>query len=100
MDEKILYGILVVAAAALLAFSALSLLTQPSSAQPQPGTGGSQPQGPRLQGSAPSECGDVTDPSNIQHLSHHPNLYGECYKYIDPAAFKAATGQDISNYLR
>ncbi|MBS3067235.1 hypothetical protein J4450_00915 [Candidatus Micrarchaeota archaeon] len=49
--------------------------------------------------SAGSECGDTNDLKNIQHLSHHPDRYKECYKYIDPQKFKDAVGEDISNYL-
>ncbi|HLD60417.1 MAG TPA: hypothetical protein VI912_05445 [Candidatus Bilamarchaeaceae archaeon] len=47
-----------------------------------------------------SECGDLNDPSNIQHLSHHPDKYQECLKQIDPQKFKEAVGQDITSFLR
>lgn len=49
---------------------------------------------------AGSECGDINDIKNIQHLSHHPDRYQQCYKLIDPQKFKEATGQDISEFLR
>ncbi|MFH0927195.1 MAG: hypothetical protein V1822_01315 [Candidatus Micrarchaeota archaeon] len=50
--------------------------------------------------SAGSECGDLNNPANLQHLSHHPNLYQDCYKLIDPQKFKAAVGKDISEFMR
>ncbi|MBI5225713.1 hypothetical protein HY994_00555 [Candidatus Micrarchaeota archaeon] len=42
---------------------------------------------------AGSDCGDLNDISNIQHLSHHPDRYGSCYGKIDPALLKQATGK-------
>ena len=46
-----------------------------------------------------AECGDINDPKNIQHLSHHPDTYRECIRQIDPQKFKDAVGEDIGNYL-
>ncbi len=48
----------------------------------------------------PSECGDITDLKNVEHLSHHPDKYGQCYPFVNPATFKQATGQDISNFIK
>src|SRR3989304_4328656 len=97
MDEKILYGALVIAAAALLAFSFLSMIATPAAAQSQigGGTGASLAQGP-----GPSEGGGINTPKTLQHLSHHPDRFQECYKFVDPAKFKAAVGEDLSNYRR
>lgn len=95
MDENVLFGALLVLAGALLAFSFLSLIAPPAAAQAQAVGKASLAQGP-----APAECGDINDLSNIQHLSHHPDRFQECYRYVDPAKFKAATGEDISSYLR
>lgn len=50
--------------------------------------------------SIPPECGDINDPAQLQHLSHHPDQFQECYKVVDPAKFKAAVGQDVSAFMR
>ena len=50
--------------------------------------------------SIPPECGDINDPANLQHLSHHPEKFQACYKVVDPAKFKAAVGQDVSVFMR
>ena len=47
-----------------------------------------------------NECGDLNDPQNIQHLSHHPDRYQDCLRQVDPAKFREAVGDDLSNYLR
>ncbi|MEW6035172.1 MAG: hypothetical protein AB1529_01035 [Candidatus Micrarchaeota archaeon] len=97
MDEKILYGAVLVAAGALLSLAFLSFLAPPAAAQNQ---GAGQP-GPAIAlGSPPPECGDINDPSNLQHLSHHPDRFQECYKYVNPVKFKQAVGQDLSNFQR
>ncbi|VVB59975.1 Uncharacterised protein [uncultured archaeon] len=44
-------------------------------------------------------CGDLNDPSNVQHLSHHLGTFGECIKKVDPAVFKQATGKDKDAYM-
>ncbi len=97
MDEKILYGAVLVAAGALLALAMLSFLAPPAAAQNQ---GAGQAGGAVLSGSPPAECGDINDPSNLQHLSHHPDRFQECYKYVDPVKFRQAVGQDLSNFQR
>lgn len=51
------------------------------------------------QQAAGSECGDINSLQNIQHLSHHPDRFKDCYRYIDPQKFREATGQDINSYL-
>jgi len=48
----------------------------------------------------PSECGDINDVENLQHLSHHPDQFQECYKYVDPQKFKAAVGKDLSYFKK
>ena len=53
---------------------------------------------PLAQGSVPPECGNVNDAKNVQHLSHHPDRFKACYPYVDPAFFKSAVGQDISQF--
>lgn len=49
--------------------------------------------------SIPPECGDINDPANLQHLSHHPDQFQACYKVVDSAKFKAAVGQDVSAFI-
>ncbi len=94
MDDRLIYGIVIVAGVALLVFSLLSALAPPASAQ-------SQPAPASLSGTAiPPECGDINDPANLQHLSHHPDRFQACYRVVDPSKFKAATGQDVSNFIR
>lgn len=44
-------------------------------------------------------CGDLEDAKNIQHLSHHPEMYQDCLKKVDPGKFKEATGKDLSEFL-
>ena len=41
--------------------------------------------------SSGSECGDLTDPANIQHLSHHAELK-PCLDKVDPALRKQVLG--------
>ena len=105
MGEKIMYAV-VIAAVALLAFAVFAM---PSGRIPQAGgipTGYGNGGGQALafaspaQGTLPEECGNINDPKNLQHLSHHPDTYQECYKYIDPAKFRQATGQELSSFIR
>ena len=48
----------------------------------------------------PAKCGNINDPAQWQHLSHHPDQFQECYRVVDPAKFKAAVGQDVSVFMR
>lgn len=50
-------------------------------------------------GSVPPECGDINDPKQLQHLSHHPDQFQACYKVVDPVKFKQAVGQDVSVFI-
>lgn len=54
----------------------------------------------QLSGAIPPECGDINDPQNLQHLSHHPDRFQACYKYVDPGKFQQAVGQPLSNFQR
>ncbi len=49
--------------------------------------------------SIPPECGDINDPKQLQHLSHHPDQFQACYKVVDPVKFKAAAGRDVSVFI-
>jgi hypothetical protein len=97
MDDKIVFGAVLVAAGALLSFALLSFLAPPAAAQNQGISGAGAA---AVSGTPPAECGDINDPSNLQHLSHHPDRFQECYKYVDPVKFKQAVGQDLSNFQR
>ena len=46
------------------------------------------------------ECGNLTDISNVQHLSHHPQQYKDCYRRIDPQVFEQATGMRLEDFLK
>ncbi|MBI5133554.1 MAG: hypothetical protein HZA83_02470 [Thaumarchaeota archaeon] len=48
----------------------------------------------------PAKCGNIEDPQNIQHLSHHPDQFQDCLKLVDPVKFKNAVGRDVSEFLR
>lgn len=45
-------------------------------------------------------CGDLTDPGNVQHLSHHPSQYADCIKQVSPEVFKQATGTDKNTFMQ
>ena len=47
-----------------------------------------------------SECGDMTDPANVQHLSHHPDRFGDCIKNVDPQIFEQSVGQKKEDYIK
>lgn len=44
-----------------------------------------------LRQSSAGQCGDLTDPSNIQHLSHHDDLK-PCLDQVDPALRRQVLG--------
>src|SRR3989344_5878473 len=46
-----------------------------------------------------SECGDMTDLANVQHLSHHPDRFGNCIKQVDAQIFEQAVGQSKEAYM-
>ncbi len=47
-----------------------------------------------------NECGDLNDAANVQHLSHHPQQYGDCLKNVNPAKFFEAVGMERNDFLR
>ena len=49
--------------------------------------------------SAGSECGDLKDEANVQHLSHHPGQYADCLKQVEPAFLQKATGKTLKEIL-
>lgn len=68
---------------ALLAFGVLFFLQNQDSAK-----------------AVPDECGDLTDPGNVQHLSHHPQQYSDCIKRVDPRIFLQATGTALNDFMK
>ena len=48
---------------------------------------------------AGSECGDMKDLGNVQHLSHHPDRFADCIKQVDPQVFEQAVGQTKEEYM-
>ncbi len=113
MGEKIMYAV-VLAAIAVLAFAVFAM---PQGRQAGGVAGYASAGGQRLAGLAsaqfaggegsqsqqaaiPSECGDINDPKNLQHLSHHPDQFQECYKFVDANKFRQAVGRDLSEFRR
>ena len=48
---------------------------------------------------AGSECGDLNDQQNLQHLSHHPDRYADCLRAADQAKLRAAAGRTAQEIL-
>ncbi len=46
-----------------------------------------------------SQCGDLNDDANVQHLGHHPGQYAACLKQVDPAVLKKATGKTLGQLI-
>ncbi|GEM_PF-1930361 len=106
MEDKIIYAALFVGVlvAAWAGLGAIGIGDPPSG--PELGAGGRVAQSAQsrqyyaqLAKQAGSECGDLNDPQNLQHLSHHPSQFQACYKVVDPAKFKAAVGKDVSEFI-
>ena len=49
---------------------------------------------------ATNECGNLQDPANIQHLSHHPQQYEDCIRRVEPQKFFEATGQSLDDFAK
>lgn len=78
-NEKIfLYGLIALAATVLL----WSIINMPAASQSCTG------------------CGDLSDISNIQHLSHHPQQYAECINLVSDEKFKEAVGTGKSEFMQ
>ncbi len=101
-NEYLLYGLIFVGVA-LLAWSLFSTFSQPRLDR--------DPRGLLLQSaaneqyfaaqaqSAGSECGDVKDEANVQHLSHHPDRFAECLGQVEPSFLKKATGKTLGEII-
>jgi len=93
MENVWMVGLLVAALAVALwvGYSALQFSSEPLPS----GNGATALARPSI----PEECGNLNDPQNIQHLSHHPDRYRQCYQYIDPQKFREAVGSNISEFM-
>lgn len=96
--EWILYGVLFVSVA-LLTWSVVSFFN--TSAQVQKDSAGNvlNTSSNFQIYSSESGCGNLTDQGNIQHLSHHPSMYADCLKQVDPTLLQQATGKTLSQIL-
>lgn len=88
-ENMLLYGI-VAAAVAILVWAVASAI----------GTGVGSANFNYYQQQNAGGCGDLTDLGNVQHLSHHPSLYGDCIKQVSPEVFKQATGTDKNTFMQ
>lgn len=87
-ENILLYGI-VAAAVAILAWAVFSIV----------GTGEGSANYNYYQQANAGGCGDLTDVSNVQHLSHHPSQYADCIRQVSSEVFKQATGTDKTTYM-
>ncbi len=46
-----------------------------------------------------SECGNLADEKNVQHLSHHPARYADCLKQVKPTLLQKASGKTLQQIL-
>jgi len=46
------------------------------------------------------QCGDLNNLSNVQHLSHHPDIYADCIKKVDAQKFYEAVGVTKEQYMK
>lgn len=96
------YAVLFLAIGAV-AFSAFSALSAPRLEMDASGrlleTAQNEKYFQQQAASAGSECGDLQDAANVQHLSHHPSQYSECLKKVDAAFLMQATGQSLQQLI-
>ena len=102
MGDGIIYAV-IIAGLLVLGYGIFGMPTQRGEWQAQgisAGVGGAGSGGNvQLQGSLPAECGDINDVKNLQHLSHHPDQFQECYKFVDAGKFQQAVGQPLSDFM-
>ena len=103
--DKLLIGLtaLIGVGVLLIGVSAFSLLSQPRFDVGQSGqllqTRSNQQFFEQQAASSGSQCGNLQDVANVQHLSHHPGQYADCLKKVDPAFLQKATGKTIEQIL-
>lgn len=101
-DEYILYGVIFLAAG-LLAWSVFASFQQPKLDRDSNGillkTQANEQYFQQQAQSAGSECGNLRDTANVQHLSHHPGQYADCLKQVDPSFLQKATGKTLQQIL-
>ncbi|MEK6954396.1 MAG: hypothetical protein AABX01_05280 [Candidatus Micrarchaeota archaeon] len=98
MGKMAEYGIIFIAIA-VVAFSVFSVFSPSKPALDSQGrvlqTASNQQYYQQQAVSSGSECGNLKDAANVQHLSHHPSQYAECLGKVDPAFLKQATGKTL-----
>lgn len=99
MGDKSMYAVAAVALL-VLGFGVFAMPSRQQADFSASGYGAQQPTQFAAPASIPPECGNINDPAQLQHLSHHPDQFQECYRVVDPAKFKAAVGQDVSVFIR
>ncbi len=92
MDKNIPIFVLVFAVVVVMAWGISSTISGKSTAKYQ--------YYENLKQTSGTECGDLNDNGNVQHLSHHPDQYAECIKKVDPAKFKEAVGQEKDAFMK
>lgn len=85
-QEIILYGLLVLAVFGLI-FTAYNTFFKTTSYA-------------KTVSPSSDQCGDLNDLSNVQHLSHHPNIYADCIKKVDSQKFYEAVGMTKEQYMK
>ena len=101
-NEYLMYGLFFLTVM-LLAWSAFAFFAKPSfTADAQGNVLQTQSNYQYFQEQAAqsgSECGDLNDEANVQHLSHHPDRFENCLRQVDPAFLRKATGKTLEQIL-
>ncbi len=100
MKNILQYGVLVLAVV-VLAWSMITMLTPTSqTANTLEKNDKNFQYYENLNKQSTNNCGDLTDPDNIQHLTHHPGQYSDCIKQVDAQIFESAIGQNKEDWMR
>ena len=97
MEDKMIYAV-ALAALMVLGYAAFGMPARQPDVSAAAGAGAYATA--QLSGPIPPECGDINDAENLQHLSHHPDQFQECYKVVDAGKFQQAVGQPLSNFMK
>lgn len=92
MDPKIISYAGILVAVFVLSWAIISLLNPSAASKPKYSVTAAQ--------NADNGCGDMADLSNVQHLSHHPDQFGNCIRQVDSKVFEQATGQKKEDYMK
>ena len=101
-NEYLMYGLLFVAVL-VLAWTVFSAFSKPQLDRGVDGrvleTASNEQYFQQQAAQSGSECGDLNDEANVQHLSHHPSQYENCLRQVDPAFLKQATGKTYEQIM-